>query len=167
MQFSGQRGEVHLLEVTRRLERHGVIGLTAGVVAVHNVCLIPNGNSCVGAAQRAHRAGGIVGIGGMGVAETDVEEVVAVDVPVDTGQHFIVGSAERVVLITAGIVSELVGEELMDIVHLRHRRTVVTGASAKLLTLIRACLDGGAGLVVNRIFTVDEEEQFVFDDGAA
>ena len=168
VELGGHGGEVLLLEVARGLIEEGGRSLAAGGVAVEGNRLAGRGDEGgVGSADRGHRRARRVGTEGVGVAETDVETVVGVDVPVDAGQDLVVRGLEGVALVAARVVAELGIQELLHFIHLGHGRVVAGNVAAPLLGSARTGDAGRTGDGVEGVLAVEEEEELVLDDGTA
>ena len=165
VQLSGDRGKVLLLIVTGRLVIQRIFRLTTLAVAVEGVVSATNIDCGIRAADGAHRRRGLVGAIGVRVAETDIENVILVDVPVQAGQHFIVGSAQRVSLIWTRVIVVLVFQESGNLVQTGLSGTVVCGAFTPLIGLTGAGTTSRTGNIIHRVLGIDEEEQFVLDNG--
>ena len=156
VELSGDGGEVLLLEVAAGLEVHRIVGGTAVGVTVVRVRV-----------DRVDRAGRAVGVGRMGVAETDVQLVGVVDDPVQAGHHFVVRSREGITLVAAGVITIGVGQVVLDLFHKGLGRT--DGCAANSEVRIDAAGSRADNLTGTRngipgVFTVHEEEEFVLDD---
>ena len=153
VQLSSERSKVLLLEVTRALEVHSVIRSTTVAVTVVGVGV-----------QRVHRRRRIRRILVLGGAETNVSAVVLVDVPVQASNQLPVGSAQRVTLVATRIVTELLHQELLHILHLSYSRTVVGSTATPSSSLIGASLTSRTRSLVHIVLEVSEEEQLVLND---
>ena len=90
--------------------------------------------------------------------------MVLVDVPVQTSNQLPVGSTQRVTLVATRIVTELIHQELLDLLHLSNGRTVVGSTVTPLGILIGASLTSRTGSLVHIVLEVSEEEQLVLND---
>ena len=157
VELGGYRREVLLLIVARISEIHGID--RGAAVEVFVVCF-------AGAERRDRRRGGrriLV----LGTAETHVERMVAVDVPVHAGHELVSGGLYRIVLISTGVVAVGVDQELAHLVEFRGRRTVVLQVLAEVLAVAGACQTGVARGGVPLALEVGEDEEFVLDDRGA
>ena len=157
VQFGGYRREILFLIIARILEIHGVVRGTA--VSVFVVCIFG-----VERGDRRRRGRRILVLG---AAETYVERVVAVDVPVHAGHELVAGSFHRVVLISAGVVAVGVDQELAHLVEFRSRRTVVLRIAAEFSGVVGPGQTRVARGGVPLAFEVGEHEELVLDDRGA
>ena len=153
VQLSSERSKVLLLEVTRALEVDSVLRSTTVVVTVVGVGV-----------QRVNRRRRIRRILVAGSAETNVCAVVLVDVPVEASNQLPVGSAQRVTLVATRIVTELLLQELLHILHLCNGRTVIGSTVTPSGVLIGASLTSRTGSLIHIVLEVSEEEQLVLND---
>ena len=105
----------------------------------------------------------------MRVAETEVQLVVVVDVPVQTGHHLVVRGADGVALVAARIVAVSLVEVAEHLIHELLGRT--DDVLVRLEVRIHASGGGaddlaGARHNVGAVLGVHEEEEFVLDDRA-
>ena len=103
----------------------------------------------------------------MDVREAQHELVIRGYVPVEAGQQFVVGCADIEAAVAPRVVAVVVGEELLDGLHLRRGGPRQAGTGTKSLRSIVARLNRDSLGDVGGVFGVEEEEEFVFDDGSA
>ena len=159
VQLTCERVEVVFGKVVCALERQAVSGLAAaGLLHVTNVCF----TVADGVYRVRCKADGLAGY----LAVTEGEGVVAVDVPVDATEYFGDRGSHGEVLVAAGIVVVFACEIIFDLVHLRCGGTVNgTAACGIPAAVVSQPVGSGAGLGL--VLKVQEEEEFVLDDGTA
>ena len=159
IELGGDGGEVLLLVVAAGLEELRIGRRTAVVVPVVRIRV-----------DRVHGARRGVRVERMGVADPEVQLVVGIDNPVQAAHDLIVRGAQGIALVTAGIVTVLGLECRKDIFHEGLGRTDDVGIRNEIR--VHPAGSGahdlvGTGHGVGRVLGVDEEEDFVLDDGTA
>ena len=152
-------GEVLFLIISRTLEIHRIVGSTAvssPVIWIRD--------------QRVDRRRWVGRVFVVSVAETDIELMVVVDVPVHTGHEFPVRGTERIALIPSRVVTVCIDQVRPDFVEERSRRTGHRTARSPAFAhhaVTFACDFARTRDIVGSVFEVDEEEELVLDNRAA